>query len=306
MRRIVLACILISGCAHQDGNGSVVQSSTPPHTVQHIDPSKSTAPEKTYGTPFQRAVGRLQELGYLPLKDAYIHAKGHTEYHPFFMWRVPHALESTAIKYRWNWSNPFIRGAIVQFERENGILKSTGSSEGKMHKNVWSALFSGKSVRNKYPWQWVLVNKSDGTKDKESLHIWENDDGKGKFIWSTPVNTGVLHSTPDGTFIVYQRLPKTTMVGEFPIPVKSSAYKPDSTHYGVFNGSLVRWKHYDDHGILWVNYFDDGRGMHYYPRARYGFPQSAGCVEEPYKNSKITYKLLHYGVPVTISSSVFP
>lgn len=58
-------------------------------------------------------------------------------------------------------------------------------------------------------------------------------------------------------------------------------------------------------GILWVNYFDDGRGIHYYPRASYGFPQSAGCVEEPYASAPVTYRYLHYGVPVTVSASVF-
>lgn len=299
-----IVCVLMTGCVfeHHKVQDSVSKSSSP-HVI--VNKKQNTTSTKKGPPTFKYTISRLQDLGYLPIKNEYIHGNKKLEYHPTFMWKVPSSLESAATMYPWNWSNPFIRGAIVQFERENGILHGTGVSEGNMHSNVWAKLISDSAVPNKFPWQWVIVNKADGTDTKERLHIWEHTKRGGMYIWSTLVNTGVLHSTPDGTFIIYQRLPKTTMVGRFPIPISAHEYKANNPEYGVLNGAFVRWQPYDDHGILWVNYFDNGRGIHYYPRARYGFPQSAGCVEEPLNNSKITYKLLHYGVPVTISSKSF-
>lgn len=266
---------------------------------------------------FKRAVWHLQSLGYLPITHAYIRGPNGTEHrHDAFLWPVPHALQKAVDAQAWNAQNPFIRGAIIQFERANGILKATGLSEGNLHPAVFKALISTKARKNPYPWQWVTVNKANGTNIPEQLHIWQH--GKG-WIWKTVVNTGVLGSTPNGTWPIYQRLPHTTMQGVFPIPVSWATYQglagkqvPQwggstlmQSARGMVNGHPVRWQPYRDPGILWVNYFNNGRGIHYYPRASYGFPQSAGCVEEPYQNAPVTYRLLHYGVPVTISPTVF-
>jgi hypothetical protein len=185
-----------------------------------------------------------------------------------------------------------------------------------LHRSVVKVQFNKKAKDDPWAWEWVYVTKVSGTKQPERLHIWEPGHG---WIWHTRVNTGVLGSTPEGTWPIYQRLPKTTMRGVFPVPISWSAYHAMEgqqvpqwagsslmqSAVGIVNGHPVRWQPYSDPGILWVNYFDDGRGIHYYPRASYGFPQSAGCVEEPYKAAPVTYRLLHYGVPVTVSKEVF-
>ena len=276
-----------------------------------------TAPAKPVRPTFAKVVSRLQDLGYLPLTRAYIHGPDGTRIrHDAWLWPVPQALQKAADAYAWNAQNPFIRGAVVQFERANGILGPRGVSYGRLHPAVVNALLSEQAKPDPWPYEWVYVTKAAGTKQPEQLHLWEH--GKG-WIWQTLVNTGVLGSTPDGTWPVYQRLPKTTMRGVFPAPISWGAYHAMAgqqvpqwagsslmqSAVGVVNGHPVRWVPYNDPGILWVNYFDNGRGIHYYPRAGYGFPQSAGCVEEPYKAAPVTYKLLHYGVPVTISSSAF-
>lgn len=268
---------------------------------------------------FQRVIGHLQSLGYLPITQAFIHCVGNKETrHDAFLWPVPAALQKAADQYAWNAQNPFIRGAVIQFERENGILWAKGVSEGRLHENVVRAILADSAKPDPYPWEWVYVTKARGTQQPERLHVWVH--GKG-WIWHTRINTGVLGSTPNGTWPIYQRLPSTTMRGVFPIAVSRLAYAalkvrqaqvPQWTGstltqpaYGIVHGHPVRWQPYRDPGIKWVNYFDDGRGIHYYPRAAYGFPQSAGCVEEPREAAKITYGLLHYGVPVTVSKAGF-
>ncbi len=263
---------------------------------------------------FQAAASKLQELGYLVLTPGQIHEKTIIPWYAF-RFSVPSSLETEANKYSWNWNNPFVRGAMVQFERQNGILHPQGVSFGRVHLPVLRVLFSTKAKKDSVPWEWVLVDKYDGSHHPEELHLWRQ--GKG-WIWKTVVNTGVLGSTPEGTWPVYQRLPSTTMQGVFPIPVSWAEYHALAgqkvpqwagstllqSARGMVHGHPVRWQPYKDPGILWVNYFDDGRGIHYYPRASYGFPQSAGCVEEPYQNAPITYKLLHYGVPVSVVRNV--
>ncbi|OCX67981.1 hypothetical protein A6M27_10295 [Acidithiobacillus thiooxidans] len=269
---------------------------------------------------FQQIVSRLQDLGYLPITRAFVHGMNGTRIrHDAFMWPVPQPLQQAVDQYTWNPENPFIRGAIIQFERENGILGPRGTSEGRLHPAVTRALFLKTARQNGYAYEWVYVTKGSGTKQPEQLHVWKHTIRKNGWVWGTLVNTGVLGSTPNGTWPIYQRLPVTTMRGAFPVPVSQGEYQAlagkqvpqwggataEMPARGLVNGHPVVWQPYNDPGIRWVNYFDNGRGIHYYPRAGYGFPQSAGCVEEPAKTAPITYKVLHYGVPVTISASVF-
>ena len=264
---------------------------------------------------FPMVINRLQFLGYLHITRAFIHDSDDAHIrHDAFLWPIPAPLQKAADQYPWNPKNPFIRGAVIQFERINGILGPKGVSEGRLHKIVIRFILADSAKPDPYPWQWVYVTKAMGTKQPEYLHLWEHGMG---YIWHTRVNTGVLGSTPDGTWPVYQRLPSTTMRGVFPIPVSRQAYSAlegqqvpqwagsilKQSAVGVVNGHPVRWQPYNDPSIKWVSYFDDGRGIHYYPRASYGFPQSAGCVEEPRKAAKIIYGLLHYGVPVTVSKA---
>lgn len=270
-------------------------------------------------TTFQRVVWHLQSLGYLPITHAFIHGeKGTKVRHDDFLWPVPASLQKTVDQFAWNAQNPFILGAVIQFERANHLLGKKGVSKGLLHKNVVRAILADSAKSDPFLWQWVYVTKASGTRQPEYLHVWEHGQG---WIWHTRINTGVLGTTPNGTWPIYQRLPSTTMRGVFPIPVSGLAYAalkgqqaqvPQWTGstltqpaYGMVHGHPVRWQPYRDPDIKWVNYFDDGRGIHYYPRAAYGFPQSAGCVEEPRAAAKITYGLLHYGVPVTVSKAAF-
>ncbi|WP_374693414.1 L,D-transpeptidase [Acidithiobacillus sp. AMEEHan] len=111
----------------------------------------------------------------------------------------------------------------------------------------------------------------------------------------------MLQSTPDGTWPVYQRLADTTMHGTFPIRVTKTKYlslSPDQR--GHYHGHLVYWQKYVAPNVRFVNYFYDGRAIHFYPRKSYGWPQSAGCVEMPYKNAKHLFHLLHYGDLVSV------
>lgn len=316
----------------------IAHATTPQLMPYHPAKPRVTARRTRSHPTFHAIIVRLQDLGYLPVTEATEHTlvKGHFRRlrHDAFLWSVPQPLQLAADQYAWNPENPFIRSAIIQFERQNGILHPLGVSEGHLHPQVIRTLFSVHAVRNHDPFQWVYVTKASGTRQPEQLHVWEHGLTlapasfghvvKGfaihnNWVWATVVNTGVLGSTPDGTYPIYQRLPHTTMRGVFPIPISWAAYHALAGQQvpqwggsslmqparGMVGDHPVRWQPYDDPGILWVNYFDRGRGIHYYPRASYGFPQSAGCVEEPYQNAPITYHLLHYGVPVTISSAVF-
>jgi len=277
----------------------------------------ATQPPTPLSVPFPRIVDRLQTLGYLPLAQACIReADGTCRRHDAFRFPVHGSLQKTADRFAWNPENPFIRGALIQFERINGLLGPRGMSEGHLHASVVAALLSAKAKPDPWRWRWVRVSKHAGTRIPEDLRIWRaSRSGKpGSWIFRTVVNTGVLGSTPDGTWPIYQRLPSTTMRGVFPEPVSWGTYAALAGQTvpqwagsslrqparGMVGGHPVRWVPYDDPGILWVNYFDDGRGIHYYPRAAYGFPQSAGCVEEPYQAAPKAYHLLRYGVPVTV------
>lgn len=304
--QMLVACVLLASVS-----SSVAFASPPPRSSNR----NLLITKKPMPVSFSVTVSRLQSLGYLPVTRAFFHnANGQKIRHDAFRFPVPKALQDSADQYAWNWQNPFIRGALVQFERANGILQATGVSHGDMHAAVYRALLSPQAKKDPWKWEWVLVDKYAGSQHPETLYLWK--EGKG-FRYHTRCNTGVLGSTPDGTWFVYQRLPSTTMQGVFPVPVSWSAYRSLAGQQvpqwlgsslmqparGMVNGHPVHWVPYRDPGILWVNYFDDGRGIHYYPRAAYGFPQSAGCVEEPLAHARVVFHLLHYGVPVTIASN---
>ncbi|MBU2741532.1 L,D-transpeptidase [Acidithiobacillus albertensis] len=100
----------------------------------------------------------------------------------------------------------------------------------------------------------------------------------GKWILHSLTNTGVPGAnTPNGTWAVYARFPSTRMTGCFP-------------HGECCNDPDVRF----------VNYFWDGRAVHYFPRLAYGFRQSTGCVELPLKAAQRAYGMIHIGTPVTV------
>jgi len=124
----------------------------------------------------------------------------------------------------------------------------------------------------KKPFVWVYVDQHIPQK----VYVWEN----GKYIFESPANTGVMGTTNTGTYMVYLRFKKTEMKGTFP-------------------GSN---KTYDDPDVPWVNYFYKGEALHGFPRKRYGYPQSAGCVELPIPKAKELYKILYKYAVVTLSN----
>lgn len=97
-------------------------------------------------------------------------------------------------------------------------------------------------------------------------------------ILATYCNTGVPEApTPIGVFHVFAKLTSDTMSGK----------NPDGSSY------------YDP-GVPWVLYFDGGCAIHGFVRARYGFPQSVGCVELPVATARKVYGLVPVGSTVYI------
>lgn len=248
----------------------------------------------------------LYHLHYLPF------TVDKTPHKVSYHWRfpVPPVLSHLVAQYAWTDPfNPWVLGALYQFERVHGLPIDHGKDGilGLPH-TILKALRHAKTT-DPHAWTWVLVTKQP---EPETIRIFVAHRG---WVFRSVCNTGVLHSTPDGTWPIYARALHTTMVGEFPIPVTqrfyrlyraavSAGFHVPIIHFGDVNGYLVRYQPYDDPDIRWVNYFYQGRAVHYFPRASYGFPQSAGCVELPKPSARKAFTILHYGVPVTILTRV--
>lgn len=206
----------------------------------------------------------------------------------------------------WGYSpwNPEFRSGLIQFERADHLIRPGDQCRGRLTARVRRAL-RGNIPFNPYPFQWVEVEKWP---HPEQLRIWRDRlvSGQqfsyhGRWIFRSIVNTGVLHTTPDGTWPIYQRLPSTTMIGTYPVTVDTQEYRQLAPKMrAVVAGRYVYWQHYIAHNVRYVNYFYDGRAIHFYPRKGYGWPQSAGCVEEPLAEAKKVYGLLNYGDLVSV------
>lgn len=109
--------------------------------------------------------------------------------------------------------------------------------------------------------------------DPETLTLYRD----GKPILVSKCNTGVDHATPLGHFYVRNKFLWVNMIGT----------NPNGTHYNVPH-------------VPWVMPIDGNIAIHGYPRAAYGFPQSAGCVELPIPVAKKLWHMIHVGTPVTI------
>ncbi|UTV82030.1 L,D-transpeptidase family protein [Acidithiobacillus sp. YTS05] len=218
---------------------------------------------------------------------------------------VPHKLQDLSNRWGYSALNPEFRSGVIQFERASKILPVNGISRGRVNATLIARLEAGHIPYNPYPFQWVEVRKDH---HPEQLRIWQVPPSaagdlhwKGRWGYHSVVNTGVLQSTPDGSWPVYQRLADTTMHGTFPIRITKTKYlslSPDQR--GHYHGHLVYWQRYVAPNVRFVNYFYDGRAIHFYPRKTYGWPQSAGCVEMPYQNAKHLFHLLHYGDLVSV------
>lgn len=164
--------------------------------------------------------------------------------------------------------NTATTGAIMAFELDHDL-----PTDGLPGPVVWASMFQAVAARDvtTRPYDYLLISQTL----PETLYVWR----EGKIIYQTPVNTGVDGVTPDGTWPVYLRYLSTTMTGT----------NPDGSHYS-------------DLGIPWVSYFNGSDAVHGYPRYGYGYPQSAGCVELPIKNSAIVFPMDPIGTLVTVTT----
>ena len=91
------------------------------------------------------------------------------------------------------------------------------------------------------PFVWVYVRK--GTPETLSIWRYNAETDRGKWVLQSQTNTGVPGAiTPNGSWAVYARFLSTRMTGCFP------------------HGEC-----YNDSGVRFVNYFWDGRAVHYLP-----------------------------------------
>ncbi|MGH3278566.1 MAG: Ig-like domain-containing protein [Trebonia sp.] len=162
-------------------------------------------------------------------------------------------------------------GAIRAFESVQGL-----TMDGVAGPDVWSHLLTAaaKDQLNPNGYTYALASQYS---PHETLKVWHN----GKLILNTPANTGIPGSnTADGTFPVYERLRYQVMKGT----------NPDGSKYAD--------------PVYWVSYFNGGDAVHYFDRGAYGYYQSLGCVELPWKSAKFIWPYLTYGTLVTVTGPV--
>jgi peptidoglycan hydrolase-like protein with peptidoglycan-binding domain len=214
----------------------------------------------------------LAELGYLPLNFMPAVAvtspsqEGNDQVGTF-SWRWPDQAAALTSLWTPGVANEITKGAVMNFESQHQL-----GTDGVAGPQVWSDLLADlQSGRpNGLSYNYVLVNKGR----PETTTVFSN----GVPVYSTPANTGAAGAaTPDGTWAVYVRYVTTTMRGT----------NPDGTKYV-------------DPGIPWVSYFYGGDALHGYVRARYGYPQSNGCVEMPPANAAQVFPLTPIGTLVSV------
>ncbi len=246
-------------------------------------------------TVFACTVKYLEYLRYLPISSA-----GPDKYE--FSFHAPDILHRVADSYAWNPQNPFVLGAAAQYLEASGKLRDGEYARPQIDGALLSELkkSAAKGEFDTLPWKWVLVRQAD---KGESVELYEN--GRGTF--SSPVNTGEFATTPDGTWYVFLRFHDTTMSGLSPKRISKKDYRSLKLKHpnmaGCLDGHPIQWVAYDDSGIKYVDYFNKGIALHYIPRARYGFPQSAGCIEIPLRNARFLHKNIDYGTIVTVIGS---
>lgn len=217
----------------------------------------------------------LAELGYLPVSWTAGASGSSTTgwssaYQPpqgSFSWRYGNVPAS--LKALWNpgtWT-VMTQGAVIAFERQHGM-----TVDGIAGPKVWEAIRH--AVRHHdvttVPYSYVYVSETL----PERLWLWVG----GRQVLTTLANTGIP-STPTyrGTYPVYLRLPFQVMRGK----------NPDGTKYAD--------------PVYWINYFQGSDAVHGFVRAKYGFPQSLGCVEVPPAVAKKIYPHLYLGSLVTVA-----
>lgn len=249
-------------------------------------------------TVFACTVKYLYYLRYLPIRRI-------GQYQYKFSFPVPAVLRGIADSYEWNSQNPIILGAISQYLEVSGRLSDGEYAKPQINGTLLSELEKSAVNRefNPHKWKWVLIKQSA---KGEKTELYEN----GRKFFSSPVNTGEFATTPDGTWYVYLRFHSTAMSGLSPTRVSRKVYESLKLKHpnmvGCLDGHTVKWIKYDDSDIKYVDFFNGGIALHYIYRLRYGFPQSAGCVELSRRNAKFLYENIGYGTIVTVAGIIKP
>ncbi|GAB6078120.1 hypothetical protein JCM8795_08060 [Hydrogenobaculum acidophilum] len=253
-----------------------VKYSNPSNAIKNV--GKGKEPETMIGTHFENTVfikdkflikniDYLYKMGYLPftVKNYKDYKDG---YRVILKWdakTVPPKLVALSITSK---NSILYKSAILRFMRDDDIKFNPNNT---MLANIILNQAYKSGFKAKKPFVWVYVNQHIPQK----VYVWEN----GKYVFESLANTGVMGTTNSGTYMVYLRFRKTAMKGTFPGTNKT----------------------YNDPDVPWVNYFYRGEALHGFPRRRYGYPQSAGCVELPIPKAKDLYKILYKYAVVTLS-----
>ena len=186
-----------------------------------------------------------------------------------FTWKYPNLPASLQSQWLVGADNVVLHGALMHFQSVNN-LATTGVADA----TTWNDLLTSVAKHTLDPASYNYVIVSEGTPESLTLYV------AGHVKFKTPVNTGIsVAPTALGTYPVYLRYLSTTMSGT----------NPDGSHYS-------------DPGIRWVSYFNGGDGLHEFPRASYGSPQSLGCVEMPWNSAQVVYPYTPIGTLVTVNA----
>lgn len=244
----------------------------------NVTVSWSTAPGSTL-----RLQELLAKLGYLPLKWI-----PNTPVPDTLSAQIAAMMNAPSGQFQWEYSNTpatlqsfwipgqytvMVKGAVMNFERVHNL-----PVDGIAGPQVWRDLIQADLGDQMNPDGYSYVYVSENL--PETLTLWHN----GKIVLKSLANTGIPQApTYIGTYPVYQRYLSQTMQGVNPNGVP-----------------------YYDPGVPYVNYFKGGDAVHGFPRAKYGFPQSLGCVELPIPVAAKVWPYLHYGTLVTVAPPTSP
>ncbi len=221
--------------------------------------------EVTIKDPFLvKNINYLYKMGYLPFKV--ISYKDNKAVLQWYAKEVPPKLVALSI------TSPYgilYKSAVLRFSKEHNI--NTPVLNTLLAYDILKRAYEH-GIMAKKPFLWVYVDQHIPQK----VYVWK----KGKYVFVSPANTGVMGTTTIGTYMVYIRYKKATMKGYFP---GTNTY-------------------YEDPDVPWINYFYRGEAIHGFPRRHYGYPQSAGCVELPIYKAKELYPMLYKYVVVTLSN----
>jgi peptidoglycan hydrolase-like protein with peptidoglycan-binding domain len=191
-----------------------------------------------------------------------------------FTWAYPDIPGSLWAQWHRGEPNVVTIAALMQFELAEGL-----PPDGYAGPAVWGGLLRAVAKRQMDPGPYNYLIVSEAL--PETLYVWQD----GKFVYNTATNTGVPGAaTPQGTWpVVYKQNPNLM-----------KGCDVDGYCYSVW--------------VAYASYFlpSVGDAVHAYPRYRYGYPQSNGCVEVEPSQGAVVYGYDPVGTLVTVSSWVGP